>query len=272
MKVFMLHKLNMKLVLKKGKFFKKLIEFCKDLIPSGNLSFNRQDGISLNSLDTNKVALIFFQINKEAFSTFELTEDFTLSISFERLCKIFKTYNDSDTMTIKKKKDDNKLTFLFKNSTTKKTATHKVPLLNLSNEQIEIPDEKESDEGTIINITPMTIANITKDCAMFGDTIKIKTIEGDSDLDDPNQIKFYVEDLEGDAEYLYEENEEDIQTINIIDNVNCTFMMSYLVKFAKFSSIADSLVIKLKNDNPISYHFKIPIGEVKLFLSPKIQD
>lgn len=259
----------MEITFKKGKFFKKLIEFCKDLTPSATLSFNKQ-GISLNSLDTNHVALIFFQINIESFTKFKLTNDISLPISFDRLCKIFKTYNDSDSMTLKYKDDDNKLTFLFKNSTTKKTATHKVPLLNLDYSAIEIPEEKI--EGVEIEISPMTISSIIKDCAMFGDKIKIETITGDEDFEEPNKIKFSVEDLEGDAEYLYEENEEDIQTINITNNVNSVYMTSYLVQFSKFSSIADSLTITLCDDKPLLYYYKTPIGEIKLFLAPIIQD
>lgn len=258
----------MELVFKKGKFFKKLIEFCKDLIPSGNLLFNK-NGISLNSLDSNHVALIFFQINIDAFSKFKINEDISLSVSFERLCKIFKTYNDDDIMTIKHKQDD-KLTFVFKNTVTKKTATHKVPLLNINDEQLEILEEKT--DGVEITIKPSTIANIIKDCSMFGDSVKIKTIEGDDEFDEPNKIKFFVEDLEGDAEYLYEENEADIQSINIENNVDCKFMMSYLVKFTKFSSIADSLIITLENNKPLLYDYKIPIGNIKLFLSPTIED
>ena len=78
----------MEITFKKGKFFKKLIEFCKDLIPSANLIFDK-NGISLNSLDSNHISLIFFQINIESFSKFKLTEDDFIKLADEALfiCK-----------------------------------------------------------------------------------------------------------------------------------------------------------------------------------------
>lgn len=261
----------MEVIFKKGKFFKKLIEFCKDLIPIGNLTFHK-NGISLNSLDCNHVALIFFKINIESFTKFNLqTDSITLPISFERLCKVFKTYNDSDTMTIKYKSDGDKLIFIFKNITTKKTATHRIPIINQEQDSYDVPEEKRDDISEI-TVTPMTISNITKDCAMFGEYIRIKTIKGNEEKGNVNSIKFSVEDIEGDAEFLYEENEEDIQEIEITQEVDCKYTLGYLVRFAKFSTIADSLTITLSNNAPLLYHYILPIGEVKLFLSPKIED
>lgn len=257
----------MEIIFKKGKLFKKLIEFSKDLIPIGNLTFNK-DGISLNSLDSNHVALIFFTINTDAFSKFNIQIDTTLPISFERLCKVFKTYNDSDTMIIKYKNNGDKLLFIFKNTTTKKTATHRIPILNQEPESYDVPDEKRDDTSQV-TVTPMTISNITKDCAMFGEYIRITTIKGnDSEV---NSIKFSVEDIDGDAEFIYQENKEDIKEIEISEEINCQYTLAYLVRFAKFSSIADSLIITLINNSPICYHYILPIGEIKLFLTPKIE-
>ena len=81
----------MEIVFKKGKFFKKLIEFSKDLIDIGCLKFNK-NGISLNTIDINKCAIITFQINLDAFSKFKVEQEYVLPVKFEYLCKISRIF------------------------------------------------------------------------------------------------------------------------------------------------------------------------------------
>ena len=254
----------MEICFKKGKYFKKLIEYCNPLIPVGNLKFT-ENGIYLNTIDTNNVALIMFHIKKEAFTKFKITKEIILTISFERLAKIFKTYKDTDIMTLKYKTDSDKLIFTFKNSSTKKTVTQRVPLLNsLDDSEMDVPD---INFDSVVTISPAIISSIIKDCSTFGDKVKIQTISGDED-----KIKFSVNDLEGDAEFVYEENEDDIQEIDITNEVNVIFNMKYLTKFSNFSIIAKSLKLHLSNNSPLLYEYESMIGDIKLFIAPQIED
>lgn len=257
----------MEIIFKKGKFFKKLIENCKPLLSTGHLQFTTE-GIKLNNLDTNQTAMIIFDIGLDYFTKYKVSENIILPVSFERLSKVFKTYKDTDEMKIKYKKNSDKLSFIFKNIITKKTATHRIGILNEEMMELEVPEMDTYD--TEILMTPMTIMNITKDCANFGDTLKIQTIDGG--IKEGNKVKFSVEDIEGIAEYEYEENQEDVQEINIEEEVELSFIMSYIVKLSNFSSMAESVKIYISEDTPLLYHYTTPIGEIKLFLSPKIID
>ena len=186
----------MEIVFKKGKIFKKLIEFCNPLISVANLKVNNT-GIHLNTIDTNNVALILFDINTDSFKSFKIDEEeIIFTIGLERLCKVFKTYKDTDEMKIKYTNNSDRITFTFKNSRTKKTVTQKVPLLNqIDDNEFDIP---EIDYDSTIKINPMIISGIVKDCSTFGENIKIETIEGE----DGNKIKFSVNDMEGDSEFF----------------------------------------------------------------------
>lgn len=255
----------MEIIFKKGKQFKKLIDNCKNLLSIGNLKFN-ENGIFLNTIDVNQTAVIYFHIPTDAFSTFNIQEEMILSIDFKYLSgSVFKTYKDTDELKIKYKNNSDKVKFIFKNTTTKKTATHTLNLLNNENDEIELPDIECDTE---ININPETIDSITKDCAIFGNNLKIKTIESNPN----NKIEFSVEDMGSKAEYQYEENEEDIEEIIINNPVELSFRMEYISKFAKFSGMATSLTIYLTNDQPLLYKYNTRIGEVKLYLSPNISD
>ena len=261
----------MEIIFNKGLHFKKIIECCKDLIPTGNLIFNKE-GISLNSIDLNQTALITFKFNKSSFSKFKLpyeSESIHIPISFERLHKILQTYNNSDIMIIKKKTNSDKLIFIFNNIESKKKITYNIPILNFEQIELDIPEEK-NDDITEINIAPLTISDIIKNSSKFGEYIQIKTIKGIKE--NSNIIKFIIKDLEGDVEYIYEENNDDIKKIDISKEINVSYILSYLVKFVKFGSIADSLIITLSKNMPIIFYYIFPQGEIKLFLSPKIEE
>lgn len=255
----------MEVIFKKGKNFKKLIENCNNLINVGTLKFNKE-GIFLNTIDINQTAVIYFHINTDNFTKFNLNKEYILSIDFTRLSKvIFKTYKDTDEMKIKYKEESDKLKFIFKNTVTKKVATFTLPLLNDEQEEVELP---EIDYDSEVIITPETIYSITKDCAVFGSNLNIKTIK----CEEANKIVFSITDINGKAEYEYEENEADVQEINIKNEINLTFLMSYISKFANFSTMSNSLKIYLTNNIPLLYYYKTNIAEIKLYLSPNIED
>ena len=153
----------MEIIFKNGKQFKKLIDNCKNLISIGNLRFN-QNGILLNTIDTNQSAVIYFHIPIESFSTFNIKDECLLSINFEYLSKsVFKTYKDTDELKIKYRKNSDKIKFIFKNTTTRKTATHTLNLLENDQDEIELP---EIEYDTEVCITPETIYSITRDCSV----------------------------------------------------------------------------------------------------------
>lgn len=255
----------MEVIFKKGKIFKKLIENCNNLISIGCLKFN-ENGIYLNTIDNNQTAVIYFHIPSSNCTTYKIDEEINLTIDFNRLSKIvFKTYKDTDEMKIKYVKSSDKIKFIFKNTTTKKTATHTVPLLNNEMDEIELPD---IDYDSEILIRPMVINTITKDFEKIGTNLRIRTLEKSPN----NEIIFSISDLQGDAEYKYEENDEDIEEINIKKEIDLTFLVSYLSKFASFSSISDELRIYLTNDAPLLYNYKTKMGDIKLYLSPTITE
>ena len=256
------------IIFKKGKYFKKLIENCNSLVSNGTLNFT-EHGINFQSTDANNISVINFNIPLEAFEKYNVPINQTLSINFERLVKIFKTYKDTDEMKMTHKNNTDSIIFTFTNNTTKKRVKQTVKLINLEISELEIPEYKEDCE---LIITPMTIYNIIKDFNNFGDYVKIETIEGDEDLDIPNKIKFKVSDLEGESEFLYEENGEDIKEININNNINLNFNITYLTKFGNFCAMSNSLKIKLTKDYPLEYNYKTPIGTIKLYLSPQIDE
>ena len=72
--------------------------------------------------------------------------------------------------------------------------------------------------------------------------------------------------------FLYEENEEDIQDIEINNEVEARFAKNYLIKFSAFSQIADELYLCLSPDVPLLFQYSTSIGNIKLFVSPKIED
>ena len=253
----------MEVIFENGKYFKKLMELTEPIVSSAVLYFN-EDGISINSLDHCKIALLVFHIDKSHFKKFKLKEkELELGLDLKRLNQYFKTFNDNDEMILKCTSPD-KLTLLFKNDKTKKKVTHRIPTLNLDYEPHDIPDDSEFQ--TLLSANPNTLLTIIKNCSMFGGDVKIVT---DKDLD---SIEFSVETLEGKSEFSYEQDDNEFKVINIVEDVTASYQLDYLMKFAKFSSISTELDIQLNNNAPIFFKYVTPIGNVLLYLTPKLDD
>ena len=253
----------MEVILENGKCFKKLFELIEPLISSAVLYFN-EDGLSINSLDHCQVALLVFHMDKSHFKKYKLKEkELEIGLDFKKLNQFFKTYNDNDEMTLKSTSSD-KLTLIFKNTKSKKKVTHRIPLLNIEYTPHDVPDE--NDYHVKLDVNPNSISTIIKNCSMFGDDV---LITADNEFD---TLDFVVDNLEGKSEFSYEQNDNEFKSVDIKEDFRGLFQLDYLVKFTKFSSLSNELYIQLINNAPIFFKCVTPIGDVLLYVAPKIED
>ena len=253
----------MEIIFQDGKYFKKLIELTEPIVSSAVLYFN-QDGISINSLDQCQVALLSFHIDKDKCKKYKLKDkELELGLDFKKLNQVFKTYNDNDEMILKCNSPD-KLILYFKNNKTKKKVTHRIPTLNLEYSPHDIP--KPDQYHVKLSVNPSCILTIMKNCSMFGSDVNITV---DSDMD---TINFSVESLDGKSEFTYEQDDNEFKVIDIKEDFSANFQLEYLLKFAKFANLSTDLDIILDNNAPIFLKYITPLGDVLLFLTPKIDD
>lgn len=71
----------------------------KDLVKNVNIDIT-QKGISIQSIDSCHIALVFLQLKEKAFVSFNCQKPFSLGITIENVSKILKIAGSDDSLTL----------------------------------------------------------------------------------------------------------------------------------------------------------------------------
>jgi proliferating cell nuclear antigen len=142
-----------------------------------------------------------------------------------------------------------------------------VPLVNLENDIMEIPD---IDYEAEISLPSVNFAILIHQLKGFGDVLNIQCNE--------NDIQFISKSLEN-GSMRVEIKIDELTGFSIIEgeNINVLFGLQYLNTISSYSKIAKIVELKIRRNYPIriDYMFGGEEGEqgsVKYFLSPKLGD
>lgn len=148
-----------------------------------------------------------------------------------------------------------------------------VPLINLENELMEIPDIEYEAE---MSLPSVNFAILMHQLKGFGDILNIKCNE--------SNIQFISKSLES-GSMRVEIKMDELNEFSIIENenINVSFGLNYLNTISAYSKISKMVEIKIRRDYPIRIDYIFgdidesgdntrKEGSVKFFLSPKMDN
>ncbi len=237
-----------------SKLLKSSIDAISNLIDEAGISVD-VDGMKLRAMDPAHVALVDFQLTKEAFDNFEVTEPAVLGVDLERLDTILKRAGPGDMISLDLDEDKNMLRIKIKNTSTR---TFSLPLIDVSDEELKVPS---LDFPSSVEIHPGVLKEAIKDAEIVSDHVTLKTDESNlyiiakGDLGNVN-VKIQKDDT---IEFLGGEE------------VSSMFSLEYLVDMMKASHLADSVKINLGKDIPVRLDFKAENVHLAFLLAPRIE-
>lgn len=125
-------------------------EVLKDILNDVNVYFD-SSGVRILTLDTAKTALIDMYLNAENFEEYECNHDVVAGINIANTFKLLKSITNNDTITMEITSND-KIDIKIENETKKTCTKFKLKLLDIDEDQIEIPDVQMS----VITTMPST--------------------------------------------------------------------------------------------------------------------
>jgi proliferating cell nuclear antigen len=230
---------------------RKIFEAIVNLVDEVTLKVE-PERITIRAMDPAHVALVDFEMKKDAFDEYKIKEPIELTLDLKTVVNVLKRVEQE--LVIKLKEGVNALTFLSEGTVKKR---FDIPLIEASEENLKVPGITFETE---VEMDSTLFKNAIADASVIGEYVTMK--------------------VEGDAFFFNtkaEENEVEIR----VDKENCIsfkkkdakshFSLEYLQDMAKISDIINKVKIALGNDLPLKLDFEDDYTKVVLFLAPRVE-
>ncbi|KAJ3079190.1 hypothetical protein HK102_003965 [Quaeritorhiza haematococci] len=243
----------------KSAIFKNLIKSLKFVLNEGNLVFTKH-GMKMAAVDPRKIALVHLQIDESSFEFYHCDEDIVAGVDIGHLHRIVKTINANDTLSFFIDRHDKcKLGISLHNAEKQREVRYQLKLLQLT--QYTITDSIEYDHYPP-EVSSQEFQKICRDMASMGaQVVEIRNVN--------RQLIFKA--LGGIAEHKVIVNivpmSGEVQVPSSV--VQGTFLIKFLIAFAKATHLSPRVKILLKNNCPLIIEYNVSsLGMLQYVLSP----
>ena len=242
--------------------FRVLVEALKEILTDTNLEFDGQN-IKVIAMDPSHTVLVHLKLDSEKFEKYHCPNKLLLGINTINLFKLIKALQNNDILTLfVEKNNTNQLGIRMENGEENKITQYKMNLMDLNQENIQIPPlEFES----VITLPSCNFQKICRDMFNLSDNIEITTFG--------EQITFKCKGDIADQETSIGQSQTSGMSFVKNDNqdeiIQGIYSLKYLVLFTKCTNLSSSIELYLKNDYPLIIRYQVAnLGEVKLCLAP----
>lgn len=235
------------------KILRHSIDTISNMIDEAGIAVEK-DGLKLRAMDPAHVALVDFELKKEAFDEYEFKEPLTLGIDLDRLNTILKR-GGNDSIGLEVDEEKNSLKITFKNNSLR---TFNLPLIEVSEEELKVPSLSFP---STVEMPSGIIKEGIKDAEVVSDHVVLKT----------------------DKDFLYISAKGDIGNVEVkvskeeaIDfsaekEVSSMFSLEYLKDMVKASDIAQAVRLSLGENLPVKIDFIAEEARLSFLLAPRIE-
>lgn len=236
--------------------FKRMIDAVREMVKEVNMDFSA-DGMALQCMDSNHVALVTLQMHTGAFEQYKCQHAVALGVDLSTLGKVLKCANNDDTLTLVHTGDNDVLSLLVEG--TNSISDFHLKLMDIDTEHLGVP---ETEWQATVTMPSVEFQRICKDLLIVDDTVCISV--------DKQAIKFSVDGLLGTGNTTLRSGEE--VTIVCPEEVGAqSFALRYLNMFTRATPLSDTVILHVSHDIPLSIEYPIPnVGLVRFYLAPKV--
>jgi proliferating cell nuclear antigen len=244
--------------------FRILIEALKEILTDANFEFDAT-GMKIVAMDSSHTVLVHLRLNSENFETYICNKSkLILGINLINFYKLMKIMGNNDTLSLKVDEDDmSSLNIIIENSEKNTVTRFKLNLMDLHEENIEVPPPSFE---SVITMPALDFQKICRDMHTLADEIELKSVG--------EQLIFGCKGQFAEQETSIGSSSNGLSFIqNTKDKiVQGVYALKHLVLFSKCSNLCNSVELYLKNDFPLIIKYTVAsLGEIKLCLAPKYE-
>jgi proliferating cell nuclear antigen len=248
--------------------FKNLIEATKELLTETNIEFDEK-GMRIVAMDESHTVLVHLRLNADKFEEYICNEPRIAGVSIPNLFKVFKSTNNNEILTIYiDSRNENMLGIRFENGDQKEISEYEVNLMDLNEEQIDIPDIEYPFTFDYPSARLQKICRNLKNLAPKHIEIQYVTkrneliFSANSDIANNHRIRLQASENSDDCLKMVKVPDDNEMYVG-------NFNLEKLTDFTKCSGLGNNVQICLKSDNPLILIYPIGyMGEITLCLAP----
>ncbi|MEK6928903.1 MAG: proliferating cell nuclear antigen (pcna) [Nanoarchaeota archaeon] len=239
----------MLLKLESPKLLADIVSIISELVNEVKIKVNKE-GMNLTAIDPANVAMVYFKIPSDLFSTFEVAKEEILGINLENLRSILKRCGFGSSLTLFK--DDN---FLKLSIHDKIKRDFTLALIDIDVEEKEMP---KWEFKSVIKMDSNSLVEVIEDCLIVSDACTF--------ISEANKFVIEAHGLNS-ARAEFSTDEVEIYS----DTSTARFSLEYLSKFIKGAKISSRVTISFSDNHPMRIDF--PTGNVMLsfVLAPRVE-
>ena len=244
--------------------FRVLTEALKEILTDANFEID-STGIKVMAMDSSHTVLVHLKLNADNFEHYQCDSKKILGINMLNFFKLIKTMGNSDTLSLYLERDNESvLGIKIENSEKNTTTTYSLNLMDLHEENIQIPPAKFD---SVITMPSVDFQKICRDMHNLAELLEIKSTE--------NQLIFSCKGHFASQETSIGETNSGLSFVkneNPDEIVQGIFALKHLVLFSKCTNLCNSIELYLKNDYPLILKYSVAsLGDIKLCLAPKCE-
>ena len=246
----------MKLVFEDATKFKKSIDAIAALIDEAEFIVNEK-GLTLKATDPSQIAMVDFELPKDAFKEFDVKEEIALGLDLDYLRQIMSRAKSKDMLILELNPEKTALTISFKG---KSTRSFSIPLIDVSKGQIPNPKiEFEAD----VKLHASVLQEALKDAELISGHVILGCTKD----------SFYVKanSSKGTLNNETPKTEDSIKEFKLKNECKAMFPLDYLKDMLKTPSSDDIIALHLRTDAPVRIDFNIDKARVTYYLAPRIE-
>ena len=246
----------MKLKTIQASALKSAFEVLKDILNDVNIYFT-PTGMRILTLDTAKVALVDMFLSSENFEEYTCDTEIVAGVNITNMFKLLKFISTNDTLTIEIKSQEY-LDIRIENNVKKSDTKFQLKLLDINEDQIEVPDIEMNVTTTMASID---FQRICRDMNNLSNYIEI--------IRDYN--KFIIK-CEGD--FANQETSIECNNSEFEGTIIGKYSLKYLNLFTKATGMCSSVHIMQEDENRflvLKYNVA-NLGDLKFYLATKVFD
>jgi len=244
------------ITLENAQNFKKCINTLNTLIDEGKFKIS-EGGMDLKAMDPSQIAMVNFQLPKQAFEEFNTEED-EIQVNLNDLNDRTKTARSSDILSLELDESSSRLKMKFQGKVERE---FDLPLLNLSEEGV---NEPSVDFDTEVKINGSTLKDILKDADLVASHVKLKVT--------PENFQVTAEGDKGNLETKINKEEDIILDYDVEQEQKAIFPIEYLKDLLAGATSKSIVTLNLKTNNPLKLRYGIGEATLTYYLAPRVEE
>ena len=242
--------------------FRVLIEALKEILVDCNLTID-DTGIKLIATDTSHNVLVHLKLKSEKFEFFHCLTKTIIGVNMNNLFKLIKTMGNNETLTLFiEKQNPNKMGIQINNQDKNSQTIYKLNLLDISDEDIQIPPASFETELTLPSAD---FQKLIRDMTNIGESVEIKSTG--------SNLVFNCSGDFASQETLLSETQNGLHyssgALDPSKTIQGLFSLKYLLLFTKCTNLCNLIHLYIKNDYPLVISYNVAnLGDIKLCLAP----